>query len=117
MSYRREQACTISTTGAVKQASLTDVAHFPKQDLKMLRKFESYLHLHPADAFPACLVIHVFAAVLVVIIVPAAVAVPLSTIFLISCSHEAPLSRVEAPAPYSPATRLDPAHCSLYCVD
>lgn len=38
-------------------------------------KCESYLHSLPADAFPVCLVIHVF-AVMPVVIVPAAVAVP-----------------------------------------
>lgn len=62
-------------TGAVKPASLTDVAYFPNQDVKILRKSESYLLSPLADVFPACLVIHVFAAMLVVIIVPAAVAV------------------------------------------
>lgn len=43
-------------TRAVRRAVLTDVAYFPKQEIKISRrkkkKKQSYLHMPPADAFP-----------------------------------------------------------------
>lgn len=102
--YGPVQACTVRAKWAVRQTSLTDAPHFPKQEI-ILRKTGSYLHLPSVDAFQMRFVIHVFAVTLVIIVTGAvAVAVPLSTILLISCAHEAPLSPgLETPVPASPA--------------
>lgn len=65
------------------------------------------------DAFQMRFVIHVFAVTLVIVVTGAvAVAVLLSTILLISCAHEAPLSpgwRLLL----LPAQRLSAGSCTL----
>lgn len=60
----------------------------------------SYLDLAPADALPVRLVIHVIAMLLVVIIVPAAVAVPfIHHLSYLLPPRSSPLSRARAAAP------------------